>query len=42
MTTMTANSAEIRRKNLRTGVVLASVALTFFVGYLLRNWMFGA
>jgi len=39
---MTVNSTEVRRKNLRTGLILGSVALTFFVGYLLRNWMFGA
>ncbi|MBB5192253.1 hypothetical protein HNQ50_002994 [Silvimonas terrae] len=30
-----------RRRNLRTALILASVALVFFVGIMARHWLFG-
>ena len=30
-----------RRRNLRTALILASVALVFFVGIVARHWLFG-
>jgi hypothetical protein len=29
-----------RRSNLRTGLILASIALVFFLGIVLKYWMF--
>ncbi|MDB5888861.1 MAG: hypothetical protein JWM03_1733 [Rhodocyclales bacterium] len=30
-----------KRQNLRTLLILASVALAFFVGFIVKTWMFG-
>ncbi|GGP23826.1 cytochrome oxidase small assembly protein [Silvimonas iriomotensis] len=30
-----------RRRNLRTGLILAGVAAVFFVGIMARHWLFG-
>lgn len=30
------SQAELRRKNLRTGLILASIALTFLLGFLIK------
>ncbi|GGP25614.1 hypothetical protein GCM10010971_14330 [Silvimonas amylolytica] len=31
-----------RRRNLRTALILAAVALVFFVGIMARHWLFGS
>jgi hypothetical protein len=31
-----------RRRNLRTALILAGVALLFFVGIMARHWLFGS
>jgi len=30
-----------KRQNLRTLLILASIALAFFVGFVVKTWMFG-
>lgn len=35
------NADERRRQNLRTGLILGSVALVFFVGFMVRMMFFG-
>jgi hypothetical protein len=30
-----------KRQNLRTLLVLASIALCFFVGFIVKTWLFG-
>ncbi len=35
------SEAERRRRNRRTALILASVALVFFVGVVARHWLFG-
>ncbi len=30
-----------KRQNLRTLLVFASIALAFFVGFIVKTWMFG-
>lgn len=32
---------EVRRRNLRTGLIMASVALAGFLGVIARYWIFG-
>jgi hypothetical protein len=32
---------EQRRRNIRTGLILASIALVFFVGVVVRHWIYG-
>ena len=38
--TNTMNESD-RRKNLRTALVLLSIALVFFVGVIVNRWLFG-
>ena len=35
------NSEEDKKKNIRTGLILASVVLMFFVGFMVRMIFFG-
>lgn len=30
-----------RRRNIRTALILASIALVFFAGIMVRHWLFG-
>lgn len=32
-------ASEVRRRNLKTGVVLGSVAVAVFFGFMLRYWL---
>jgi hypothetical protein len=32
---------ESRRRNIRTGLILLSVALVFFIGVIVRRWLYG-
>jgi hypothetical protein len=38
---MTQQAAEGRRQNKRTALVLLSIALVFFIGIVVRRWLFG-
>lgn len=35
------DQAALRARNLRTGLIAGSIALTLFVGVILRRWMMG-
>jgi hypothetical protein len=34
-------TTEVRRQNRRTALILAGIALVFFVGVVARRWLFG-
>jgi hypothetical protein len=42
MENVMANDPRERRRNLRTALILAGVALVFFVGIVARHWLFGS
>lgn len=33
--------AEQKKSNLKLGLILASIALVFFVGIIIKQWMYG-
>ena len=35
------SEVERRRQNRRTALILASIALVFFIGVVARHWLFG-
>jgi len=36
------SSDDAKRQNLRTALVLATIALVFFIGVIVRHWLFPA
>lgn len=41
VTSQTMKTPEQRRRNIRTGLILLSIALVFFVGVIVRHWVYG-
>jgi hypothetical protein len=41
VTSQTMTTPEQRRRNIRTGLILLSIALVFFVGVIVRHWVYG-
>jgi hypothetical protein len=42
VTSQTMKTPEQRRRNIRTGLILLSIALVFFVGVIVRHWVYGS
>jgi hypothetical protein len=41
VTSQPMTTPEQRRRNVRTGLILLSIALVFFVGVIVRHWVYG-
>jgi hypothetical protein len=41
MSAMTRNDPERRKANLRLGLILASVAIAFAIGFVVKMWLLG-